>query len=62
MEKLVMNVKEMAAMLGISAPKAYDMTHIEGFPVLMVGKRRLVPIDAFKKWLEKQTEGKPIDL
>lgn len=57
MEKLVMSVPEMAKALGISAPKAYDLTHIEGFPLLMVGKRRLAPVEAFKKWLDKQTGG-----
>ncbi len=50
-DKLTMSIKELAAQLGISVPKATDMTHIEGFPVLCVGRRRLIPIDAFHSWL-----------
>lgn len=55
-----MSVKELAQVLGISAPKAYDMTHIEGFPVLTVGKRRIIPIEAFKAWLAQQTGRKEV--
>lgn len=50
-DKLCMTVKELAARLGISHPKANDLTHIDGFPVLLVGRRRLIPIDAFSSWL-----------
>lgn len=36
MEKLTLTVKEMAEMLGISLPTAYELTEREGFPLLRV--------------------------
>ncbi|MBQ3177001.1 MAG: helix-turn-helix domain-containing protein [Clostridia bacterium] len=53
-EKLAVNVKEMAKMLGISAQSAYNLAKTPGFPVVRIGKRQLVPTDALKKWLEEQ--------
>ena len=51
MEKTTMSVQELATMLGISLPKAYDLAKQTGFPVIRIGARILVPIDAFKEWL-----------
>lgn len=52
MEKLTMSVKEMSQQLGVSLPTAYDLTHVEGFPVIQVGRRKVIPIDGFRRWLE----------
>jgi predicted DNA-binding transcriptional regulator AlpA len=38
MEKAVYNVKEVAALLGINLPKAYELARQEGFPAIR--KRR----------------------
>jgi excisionase family DNA binding protein len=46
-----MSVKEMAGQLGISLPKAYELTHVEGFPVIHVGRKKIVLVDGFVKWL-----------
>lgn len=51
MEKTMMSVQEMSLKMGISLPKAYDLVHMPGFPAIRVGKRILVPIDAFQEWL-----------
>lgn len=51
MEKLTCTVKEWAQIVGISLPRAYDMTHIEGFPVVCVGNRRIVLLEQAKQWL-----------
>jgi len=51
MEKTTMSVQELSAMLGISMPKAYELVKQPGFPVIRVGARILIPIDAFKEWL-----------
>ena len=40
MEKLVYTVKELSELLGISTATAYKMTDIEGFPVIIAGKKR----------------------
>ena len=57
MEKLTISVSEVGVALGISRPKAYELTNRADFPVVRVGSRKVIPIDAFKKWLEAQTRG-----
>lgn len=56
-EKLTVSVDELAQMLGVSRPVAYQLAHQDGFPAIRVSDRRIVvPVDALKSWLEKQTE------
>lgn len=57
MEKVAMTVKEMGQQLGISPPKAYELTNIKGFPCIQVGRRKIIPIDAFKRWMNEQASG-----
>lgn len=49
--KLTCSVKEWAQIVGCSLPKAYDMTHIATFPVVCMGKRRIVLLEQAKQWL-----------
>ena len=57
-EKLTVSVEEMANMLGISRPVAYELTHREGFPAVRVSERRvIIPLDSLKRWLEREAEG-----
>ena len=50
--KLTVTVNEMAKMLGVSRPIAYDLTKKKGFPAIRISERRIViPVDALKKWL-----------
>lgn len=51
MEKLTMNVTEISEQLGISKPIAYELTRREDFPSLKIGRRIVIPIEAFQKWL-----------
>ena len=51
MEKTTMSVKELANNLGISLPKAYQLVKQPGFPVIHVGARILIPVDAFQEWM-----------
>lgn len=55
-ERVTMNVKEMGAMMGISTPKAYDLASSEGFPSIKMGRRIVIPIEAFNRWLDEQTK------
>ncbi|MCL2298948.1 MAG: helix-turn-helix domain-containing protein [Firmicutes bacterium] len=41
--------------MGISRPKAYELTEREGFPCIRVGRRKVIPVDGFRRWLEAQT-------
>ena len=51
MEKQTISVQELSTQLGISLPKAYELVKTPGFPVIRIGTRILIPVDAFKEWL-----------
>lgn len=53
-EKLTLTVAETAELIGISLPIAYELTHRQGFPVVHVGRRLLIPREALSRWLEAQ--------
>jgi|CZCA01.1.fsa_nt_gi excisionase family DNA binding protein len=53
MDKAVYNVYEVAALLGINLPKAYELARQEGFPAIRIGRRIVVPKEAFHRWLEQ---------
>ena len=46
-----MTVQELSARMGISLPKAYALTKEPDFPVIRIGTKILIPIDAFREWL-----------
>lgn len=54
MEKLTVTVDEMAKIVGVSRPTAYELIHKEGFPTVRIGRRVVIPIDSLKRWLEEQ--------
>lgn len=51
MEKATMSVQELSAYMGISLPKAYELTRRKDFPTIRIGTRILIPVEAFKTWL-----------
>ena len=51
MEKTTMSVQELSAQMGISLPKAYELVKTPGFPVIRIGTRILIPVEAFRAWL-----------
>lgn len=52
--KVCLSIPEVADALGISVPKAYDLASRKDFPVIHIGKRKVVPIKQFTVWLEEQ--------
>lgn len=54
MEKIVLNAYDIAHILEIGLNSAYNLMHREGFPALRVGKKWLVPREAFMRWLNEQ--------
>ena len=54
---LFLNARTVANVLGISMAGAYELLHQEGFPVLKVGSRLVVPKEKFLSWIERQTGG-----
>ena len=57
MEKTTINVQELAMQLGISIPKAYELTRTPGFPSIRIGTRIVIPVEEFKKWLKDSSGG-----
>lgn len=54
MEKLVLSVRELAERLGVSMPTAYALTEREGFPVVRLGHKKVVPLADLEHWLSKE--------
>lgn len=54
MEKLTMSVPEMAQALGISRAKGYDLVNRADFPKLRLGRKIVVPTEAFHHWLARE--------
>ena len=53
MEKTTMSVQKLAAQMGISLPKAYELVKTPGFPTIRIGTRILIPVEAYREWLLK---------
>ena len=51
MEKTTISVQELSAQMGISLTKAYQLVKQPGFPVLHVGNKILIPVEAYHKWI-----------
>ena len=51
MEKTTMSVQELAAQMGISLPKAYELVKEPDFPTIKVGTRILIPVEPYREWL-----------
>ena len=56
-EKTVYTVSDMAEVMRISKPTAYDIVHRADFPKIMVGRCIRIPRDAFMAWLEREAGG-----
>lgn len=52
--KLTYSVPEAAAVLGVSTSNMYQIIKIQGFPVINIGKRRLIPVKGLEQWIEEQ--------
>ena len=56
--KVTLTVRDMADLLGISMPKAYELTHQPGFPVIRVGRKALINKDMLLAWMAEQSAPK----
>ena len=54
----MLNVVQVAAVLGISRAGAYELVHSEGFPALKIGSRIVVPKDKLQEWIDANTAQK----
>ena len=55
---LMLNVVQVAAVLGISRAGAYELVHSVGFPTLKIGSRIVVPKDKLREWIDANTAQK----
>lgn len=55
---LFLNAKTVAQVLGISLAGTYELLYREGFPVVKIGSRLVVPKEKFLTWVEEQAGGK----
>ena len=49
-------VEDLCRLLHISRPTAYSLVHSDGFPVIRVGRRILIPRSGLEQWLAQQTD------
>lgn len=52
LEAAVYNIPEIAALLDINVTKAYELARCKGFPAVRIGRRIVVPKEAFHRWLD----------
>lgn len=55
-QKLAVSVDEMAYMLSVSRPVAYELAQHKDFPSFKIGKRVLINVAGLQRWLDKQTD------
>ena len=60
MEKATYTVKEAAAVIGVSLPIMYELTERADFPLLRVGRKKLVLKDRLSAWMNEQS-GKDVE-
>lgn len=51
-----MTVPEIQEALGIGRNAAYNLINRQDFPTIRIGRKVIVPRDAFLRWLEDQTQ------
>lgn len=57
MEKRIYTVADVAEVLQISKPKAYELAHRADFPKIMIGRAIRIPIESFNVWMERESRG-----
>ena len=54
--QICLKVSDVAAVMSISPVTAYNLVKSEGFPRIKLGRRIVIPKDAFFNWLHNQTQ------
>ena len=55
MEKMTLTVADLQKAMGIGRNAAYNLVNREDFPKILVGKKIIIPREAFTRWLNDQT-------
>lgn len=56
-DKLTYTVPEIAELIGISKPKAYELINRADFPAIKIGRRIVIPKEEFVLWLGAEARG-----
>lgn len=55
MERMTLSVAEVQKALGIGKSAVYALINREGFPKIRMGRKFIIPREAFLRWLDQQT-------
>lgn len=55
---LMLSVKELATVLGVSRTSAYELTKTKGFPSIKIGSIVVIPKEKLIEWIDKNTGGR----
>ena len=55
---LMLSVPQVADVFGIGRASAYELVRSEGFPILTIGTRIVIPKDKFIRWIEEKVSEK----
>ena len=53
---LLLNVKQLANLLGVSDSSVYELIQEDGFPSLRIGKRIVIPKEELREWITARTK------
>ena len=53
---LLLNVKQLADLLGISDSSVYELIQEDDFPSLRIGKRIVIPKEELREWISTRTK------
>ena len=56
MEKLVLNVQEVAELLGLSRSYTYELMRNGTIPTIQLGRKRLVSKQKLNEWINSKSE------
>ena len=54
---LMLNMKQLSDLLGISDASAYELVQEADFPSLRIGKRIVVSKEELRRWISARTKG-----
>ena len=54
---LLLNVKQLADLLGVSDSSVYELIQEDDFPSLRIGKRIVIQKEELRKWISAHTKG-----
>lgn len=60
MQKATFTVKELSQYMGVSLALAYELTEREGFPLLRMGRKKVIPIEQLNRWMNEQCQKKEV--